>query len=368
MIGDRWESGMREAVKEMARVLKQGRWVSLCYHDTSEGTWELVQDIFAEADFVPDQSDSSLHIDTKQRPMQQQKSDKVIKRDLVINFRNPFPGEVQGLITISGKEDDTTFNEKVRSIIREYLEMSPGSTKDRIYDEVVSHMVRSMQMETHNFEELLTQVADEVKRPYMKDLFRPEDPDLFDTHEVSQWYLKETALAVFDSAESAKEEAASQKMQAFITEYLKKNLDEEGVHYSDLFEYYIYSIKDKPRRPLADWLIDYFYKTESGTYRLPRSEEEELTKAEGRKKGTNRHIKRYIAYLDQGIAVPENERPNDATLAEWIRHSKRSGLFEQGKLIYEKGGLNLDNLPEEVMVNVEEDYQTCVRMIERGKK
>ena len=40
-------------------------------------------------------------------------------------------------------------------------------------------------------------------------------------------------------------------------------------------------------------------------------------------------------------------------------------LHEQGKLLYEKGGLNLDALPEEVMVNVEEDYQVCVRMMAR---
>ena len=135
---------------------------------------------------------------------------------------------------------------------------------------------------------------------------------------------------------------------------------------SDLFEHYVYSVKDKPRRSLAEWLPDYFYKTESGTYRLPASEEEENLKAEGRAKGTNRRIKRYLSYLGQGVAIPEKVRPNDATLAEWIRHCKRSSLYEQVKLLYEKGGLNLNNLPEEAMVNVEEDYQVCVRMMERG--
>ena len=89
-------------------------------------------------------------------------------------------------------------------------------------------------------------------------------------------------------------------------------------------------------------------------------------KAEGQAKGTNRWVKRYLAYLEQGVAVPEKERPNDATLAEWIRHCKRSGLYKQGKLLYENGGLNLDDLSEEVMVNVEEDYQVCVRLLERG--
>lgn len=65
------------------------------------------------------------------------------------------------------------------------------------------------------------------------------------------------------------------------------------------------------------------------------------------------------------MAIPDRERPNDATLAEWIRHCKRSGLYQQGKVLYEKGGLNLDNLPEEVMVDLEEDYHVCVRMLAR---
>lgn len=127
------------------------------------------------------------------------------------------------------------------------------------------------------------------------------------------------------------------------------------------------TVVTQPRRQLAEFLPDYFYKTEKGTWRPPASEEEERIKAEGRAKGTGRRIKRYLALLVQGAVISDHERPNDATLAEWIRHCKRSGLYEQGKLLYEKGGLNLDNLSEEAMVDVEEDYQICVRMLERTK-
>jgi len=356
---------MRSAMKEVFRVLKPGRWISLCYHDTSEGTWGLVQDIFAEVGFLPDKAATSLHIDTSQRSMQQRKADKVIKRDLVINFRKPKPGEVTAAVAITGDEDKATFSEKVRQIIREYLGTYPGASKDRIYDEVVSSMVRSGHMEAHDFDELLGQVAEEVKTPVRKDLFQNEEANLFGTHEVGRWYLKETELAVSDEAETAKEDTAAEKIAVFMKDYLEKHPDEEGVHYSDLFEHYVYSVKDKPRRQLAEFLPDYFYKTDLGTWRLPASDEEERAKAEGRAKGVGRRVKRYIAQLEQGVAIPENERPNDATLAEWIRHCKRSGLYEQGKLLYEKGGLDLDNLPEEAMVNVEEDYQVCVRMLAR---
>ena len=363
-----WTNMMRQAMAECYRVLKPGRWISLCYHDTSEGTWALVQDIMAEVGFIVDKSDTALYFDTLQKSYNQLTADKVTKRDLIINFRKPKPGEITSKIQMNGSEDPETFNEKVRAIIREHLENQPGAAKDRIYDEVVSRMVRQQRMEAHNFEELLRQVAEEVQEPVMEDLFNPRKADLFERHIKSRWYLKETELEVVDAAESAKEDTAAEQIDKFISTQLAKHPEWDGVHYSDLFEQYVYTVKDKPRRPLAKWLLDYFYKTDSGTYRLPQTEEEKQLKATGRAQGINRRIKRYLAFLEQGLAVPAKERPNDATLAEWIRHCKRTGLYEQGKILFEKGGLNPENLSEEAQVNVEEDYDVCVRMMQRSGK
>jgi len=41
-----WADMMRQAMGECYRALKPGRCISLCYHDTSEGTWALIQDIW----------------------------------------------------------------------------------------------------------------------------------------------------------------------------------------------------------------------------------------------------------------------------------------------------------------------------------
>ncbi len=360
-----WANMMRQAMSECYRVLKPGRWLSLCYHDTSEGTWELVQDIMAEVGFLTDTGTDALYIDTGQKTYNQSQAEKVTKRDLVINFRKPKPGEITSPIAITGNEDKTTFNEKIRQIIRDYLGANPGSTKDRVYDEVVSRMVRSGQMEAHDFDNILRTLAEEIKTPVMKNLFEKKEPDLFGTHEIGRWYLRETELVIADAAETAREDAAAEKIGSFIKGFLNKNPGEEGVHYSDLFEHYVYTVKDKPRRQLAEFLPDYFFKTEQGTWRLPASEEEERAKREARVKGLGRRVKRYVAQLEQGAIIPDHERPNDATLAEWIRHCKRAGLYAQGKLLYEKGGLNPDNLAEEAMVNVEEDYQVCARMLAR---
>src|SRR5262249_9058062 len=146
-----------------------------------------------------------------------------------------------------------------------------------------------------------------------------------DTH---RWYLKNTAQTI-DTAESEREDQAANLVEKFIKKKLTQLPEEEGVHYSEIFEYYLAAVRDRPRRALRDWLLDYFYRTSEGTYRPPASEEEERLKVEGRAKGVNRRIKRFVAYLEQGVPVPFGERPNDSTLAEWIRNCKRSGLYEQ---------------------------------------
>jgi DNA modification methylase len=348
-----WANMMRRAMIECYRVLKPGRCISLCYHDTSEGTWSLVQDIMAEAGFIVEKSDAALYIDARQKSYNQLTADKVTKRDLVFNFRKPKPGEVTAMVAITGNEDGTTFNEKVHQIIRDYIGAHPGCTKDYIYDEVVSRMVRRGQMEAHDFEGLLCQIAEPV---------HPEGQ----SNGAAHWYLKETELAVEDQAESKKEEGAAGKLAFFMQKYIQEHLEKEGVHYSDLFEQVI-QVADKPRRPMAEWLPDFFYKTAEGTWRLPGTEEEERAKREGRSLGIGRRIKRYLSFLEQGIPVPEKERPSDATLVSWIRHAKLAGFYKQGKLLYEKGGLNPSKLMEEQQVDVEEDYGFCVRSLARGQ-
>ena len=45
----------------------------------------------------------------------------------------------------------------------------------------------------------------------------------------------------------------------------------------------------------------------------------------------------------------------------WLRQCRRAGLYEQGKAIYEKGGLNLANRTDEQRIEAEDDYRICVR-------
>lgn len=346
-----WLNMMHQSMEECYRVLKPGRWVSLCYHDTSEGTWSLIQDMMTEIGFVPDISDSPIFIDSTKKTYNQYNADKVTKRDLVVNFRKPKLKETSNDITIADNEEKSTFNGKVCSIIREHLISNPGATKDRVYDAVVSRMVRLGEMEPHDFDFILKSIA--------------VSSDKYGFKSADHWYLKETELEITDTAEDMKEEKADQILSSFIYKYLSENPEKEGIHYSDIFEFYIYSVKDKPRRHLSEWLLDYYYKTAEGTYRPPLTEREKQIKKEGRVKGVTRRIKRHISFLENVVPISEENRPNDTTLAEWIHHCRRSGLYDKGKILYERGGISFDRLSEEQQIEVEENYQACIRALER---
>lgn len=352
-----WAASMRRAMEECYRVLKPGRWLSLCYHDTSEGTWGLIQDVMAEVGFSVDKTDSVLFIDTKQKSHNQITADKTTKRDLVLNFRKPKPGDLAlAEAFIPGDADVGTFRDMATRIIVEFLTAHPGATKDRVYDALVSRLVKRGLMEAHDFGELLSSVGDEVSEPVGTALSDTE------VRSVSRWYVKEGSERL-DQAETEKEDEAAERLEVFMLKKLKLRPEFEGVHYSDLFEQVITIPNERrPRRLFENWLPEYFFKTSEGTWRPPADETERQYKAAIREAGTLRKMKRFANTLLEGVPVRDQDRPDSArTLAEWIRQCRRAGLYEQGRVMYEKGGLDLDRLNEDEQIEVEDDYRICVK-------
>lgn len=358
-----WGQRMRVALAESFRVLKPGRWLSLCYYDTSEGTWQLIQDICCEIGFITERSDAILYIDATQKSWKQTVAEKVTKRDLVINFNKPRDGELSAQLPMFGEVDFATFTQAARLVLCEALTEHPGATTDRLYDELVSRLVRKGQFERHDFDELLRSVAEPVSEPRMANLFEKEQPNLFGTHEVVRWYLKASA-DILDEAESAKETSWARLLETYMIHYLSENPEETGVHYSDLFECYL-PVKDKSRRLLQEWLPEYFFKTPEGTWRPAANDLERTQLAALRSSGLLRRVKRFANALLQGVPPHERDKPeNPITCADWVRLCRRAGLYEIGRVLYEKSGIRFDGLDEVALVELEEDYQVCVRRSE----
>jgi hypothetical protein len=75
-----------------------------------------------------------------------------------------------------------------------------------------------------------------------------------------------------------------------------------------------------------------------------------------------RRIKRFANALIEGVPVRDKDRPgSDVDLLDWLRQCRRAGLYEQGRAIYEKGGLNSASLSDEQQIEAEDDYRICVR-------
>ena len=188
-----WAAAVRLAMGECYRVLKPGRWLSLCYHDGSERRWTMVQDLMNEAGFEIDGTGSAVSIDTGQRSFNQFMTDKATKRDLVINFRKPKAGRRRAMAPgLFDAADVSTFEQLGRSMLREFLTAHPGATKDRVYDDLVARMLGLGRMKDHDFDALLRSVAVEVRRP--DDGHRANSPPRGQGPPPSgQWYLRETA-------------------------------------------------------------------------------------------------------------------------------------------------------------------------------
>jgi 16S rRNA G966 N2-methylase RsmD len=152
-----WTMRMTRALSECHRVLKPGRWLSICYHDVSRGSWGALQQAASDAGFVHESAAGPVAIDTGGRTYNQYTVDKSTKRDLVLSFRKP-----RGTVVArpSPVVDDQAYFEHVRDIISAYLRENPGSSRDRIYDDLVANLVREGQMREHDFDRELLEVAE----------------------------------------------------------------------------------------------------------------------------------------------------------------------------------------------------------------
>lgn len=326
---DTWGEMMKQALSEMYRVLKPGRYLTITYHDSSEGTWSILQDAARDVGFVIERGEEVSAIDVVQKTFVQRTARNISQRDLVMVFRKPM--QPQGL---RNKEDEsligTTLHERIGSIVRDYLREKPGSSIDRIWDEVVTQLVFAGEMEPHDFESILRCFA-----------FEGSD---------GRWYLESPEQ--LDKSQFGKEEQAATMIRGFIEVALGDTKD--SVPYADIFEFYLQNVDDKPIRSLKEFITDYFIPTDGG-YRLPNEEEEERLRF-SRNSGLNRKIARFIKSLESPGEGMTREVPDSYTLSQWVKHCNRNGLHEEAVILFEKGGLDLSKVDAETAGRVEEYY------------
>jgi hypothetical protein len=390
---DVWEARMRESFRRCYQALKPGRWMSLCYHDTAEGTWRRVQDALLDIGF---ELHSVTVLDPLQKSSNQTNAEKVVKSDLVLNCRKPKAGE----LTLSGEvRDDKPIQERVQGILEETLAVSPGQTRDKLFDLVTRRLLERAQFVEHRFEGILKAVAIQAEgdRWYLRQELEQQSQSDLDNEEQAGEALVRFARLRCAGAPAKYAVVLSLEYPELCQMTVRGRLDDDAVEdwinlhpfkedrelltkkdkkklelggrlagiefYDALFFYFTKYMKGKkghqlPKRNLAEFLQEYLVRFQDGKrwlYKPPDSKQEEELRV-ARRKGLGRQILAFANGLREGERTYiEKHRPDPRTFVEWLRYCATYGHYEDGLLLYEKAGFTVAQLQSVVLDDAEEE-------------
>lgn len=130
-----WGAGLLGAMRACRRVLKRGRWLSLCYHDTSPSRWAVVQGVMREAGFTMHPRPGA--IDTGGRSYVQHTSPKPTRRELVWHFR-----AAASAVAIAPRTPARARGGWLDRAVRAVVRRSPHAPGDVVYDRVIARALR----------------------------------------------------------------------------------------------------------------------------------------------------------------------------------------------------------------------------------
>ena len=382
------EEALRRSIEGLYRVLKPGGWASICYHDTSEANWTMLQRAILDAGF---EVHTVTCLDPRSKSRKAITAEKIVKTDLVLNCKKPAHG--------GDKKQNGALSHvsaRVKDILLEELQRAGGQTRDRLWDMVLRRLLSRGQMANHRFEDILQEIAfkSDAGRWFLKEEFEGiSDSD------VRNEEIAGDALVRFAWLRMCGVQAASAAVIAVraphlcdkgsderaIERYIHEHLSTgstggrdvklgghlRGVEFYDCLYFYLaHWLKGRdagkiPRRNLSEFLDEYLVRFKDGEkwlYRDPdEAESDSLRKA--RQSGLGRRIRQYVCFLQGEGEFPKERLPDSKTLVAWLKHCAAFGLAVEGVLLFEKGGLigQLQQLSEDDRYDAEDYYAQCKR-------
>lgn len=389
-----WDRDLRAGLANCFNALKPGRWLSLCYHDTDPGTWGRLQDMLLDTGF---EIHTVTVLDPKQKSSNQNTGEKVVKSDLVLNCRKPRSGDVR---TYDNGNDAELVTHRVRIILIETLSKTAGQDRDKLWDTILKRLLTRGLMAEHRFDDVLAEVAlrSESGRWFLKEEFEQlsqgDIKNEGDAGTAIERFVRLRSMGV--SAEFAAQItihhpnlAGSDVDEEEVEKYIITHLIEDsaakrkfklggrlkGVEFYDcLFFYLTRFLKGRPggktpRRNLAEFLEEYLVRFKDGDkwlYRPPDKLEAE-TLRKSRQTGLGRRIRQYVAFLKGEGDFPREKLPDAKTLLAWLKYCSTFGLADEGVLLYEKGGLQLQPGTDDYY-DADEYYRNCKRKASKPKE
>ena len=131
-----YETLLAKAFKEMYRVLKPGRWLTLCFHNKEFGTWKAILSACREAGFI---YANALPQEPLSQSFTQAWAENSPKTDLLINLYKPNGGTIKVGIDRTC-EQGLSLGNLVATVCRD-LSIQEAQNPSVVYDQVILKLV-----------------------------------------------------------------------------------------------------------------------------------------------------------------------------------------------------------------------------------
>ncbi|HPU35908.1 MAG TPA: DNA methyltransferase [Bacillota bacterium] len=273
--------------KEMYRILKPNRWITVVFHNSKAAVWNAIQDAITRAGFVIAQV---TVLDKKQGSFKQVTSAGAVKNDLVINAYKPKKQLEENFLRRAGEGLERDF---VADLL-EHLPVEPniGRTEQMLYSKMLAHYVQrgyEIRLSARQFYTLL------------KDNFKLIDGYWFTDRQVlkyEEWKRKHGLAGIKEIKSGQQILFVNDERSALVWLY---NFLETPKTYSDIFTAYskAVTVSDDAIPELRE-LLDNNFIFEDKCYRRPRAGKEKETIEAQRERDLARTFDRLLAEAQSG--------------------------------------------------------------------
>ncbi len=253
---------MTSCFKEMYRILKPNRWITVVFHNSKASVWNAIQDAMTRAGFVIAQV---TVLDKKQGSFKQVTSAGAVKNDLVINAYKPKKEFEEHFLHLAGEGLEKDFVEEHLDHLP--VEINIERTEQMLYSKMLAHYIQRGYEIRMNARQFYGMLRDNFK---LVDGFWFNDDQVLDYNE---WKKAQglDKIREIKSGEQILFITDEKSLLVWLYQYL-----ETPQTYSDIYtasRKIISGVEDEI--PELRELLDQNFILEKGSYRRPHTREEE---------------------------------------------------------------------------------------------
>jgi hypothetical protein len=286
---------MSKAFKEIYRVLKPCRWMTMVFHNSDGQVWQAIQDSLSEIGFVVGMIGT---FDKKQRSFKQVTSSGAVGYDVVINCYKPSATVKNG---VAGKTTDAAIiGFLADQLLKLPLEVSDDRTARKLHSKAIGFfMLQNKPLKNLSYDDF---------QKLLKDNFREID---------GFWYLPYQRPAIKGQTKLFGYVSTENEAIGWLENFLLKPRK-----YGDItLEFFKALGTNKLPKSLQELLRDNFVEDKEIWRNPTKSEQETLFK-----KLTDKTARQIDGFLNGQT----DQAPSEAVLCEWIEFCYTNGLYKEG--------------------------------------